>query len=245
MKKVLPAIAIVILTVCNANAQFLNIIRTGGNHSVNDSTIVVNGKTSVELTSTTFDVINTGMSVLNVKCKRYDTVVVPGTSNYLCWGLCFGPSPSVVWTAPSTQGINAGDTNKTFTADYNDSGKAGIELIRYIYYDASNPADSAWVQVKFNVINDAGIAPVAANSMSFSAPYPNPAASFTNFNYHVGALSHLTIYNSIGQEVKSMILNSSANKFSLNVSGMPSGIYICQLTADGTQPLYQKLVVAH
>lgn len=243
MKKLIPFLAGLLM----ASAVFgqFEIIRPGGNHSVNDSLIVINGKASQELTTTTFDVINTGALSIGVKCKRFDTVVVAGTSNYLCWGLCYGPSSATEWTAPSTQSINAGDTNKTFTADYNDSGKAGTEIIRYVFFNSTNSSDSAWVLVKFTVINDLGIAPLTANTLTISAPYPNPAGRYASFNYHTSAMSHLSIYNSIGQQVESMVLNPSGNRVNMDVSGMPSGIYICQMTSQGAQPLYQKLVVAH
>ncbi|HXB13540.1 MAG TPA: T9SS type A sorting domain-containing protein [Bacteroidia bacterium] len=243
MKHIILFAAGVFLT-CTTFAQNIAIQRLGSNHMVNDSVIVINASLPTQLNFLGLEVINKGIASISIKVKRIDSALVPNTANYLCWGLCYQDTSTPVFTYPATQVIAAGDTNKTFTGDFNDSGHVGTEIIRYVFFNASNPNDSAWVIFKF-IVAPLGIEQITSNSLHISAAYPNPSASSASFNYHISTDAHLTIYNSIGQSVRDVLLSPSANKTNLNVSNMPSGIYICKLSAEGAEPVFQKLVVAH
>ncbi len=249
MKKSLLIIGVAIFSLFQAKAQFIEIMRANGNHSINDSTITVVGNNGMPQYTVNFYVVNTGISTLNVKCKWEIKTAVAHTSNAICWGLCFGANSSLDYTAPSTQAMSkqggGTDTNITFVGYYNDSSKVATESIYYIFYNSTNPSDSSWVLVNYVINSDAGVANVSANQLHISAPYPNPANKYASFNYNINTTSHLTLYNSIGQKVNDAVLNPSGNRFNLDVSGMPSGIYFCELYDGTSQPVFQKLVVAH
>lgn len=249
MKRILLLVAGLILSGSMVLGQNIEIIRSGGNHSVNDSTITVNGSLPTAAFIISFDVINTGGASLSIKAKWYRLSGVKGAhtpANAICWGACYPQDTNRAWTAPSTQVLASGDTNKTFTGYYYDSTNAGTESIYYIFYNSANPNDSAWVLINYNIA-PMGIAQINSNALHVSAAYPNPANSRVTFNYNLKSEGQgtLEIYNSIGRCVQTLPMNRDANKLSIDVSSLPSGIYICKLYADGCEPVYQRLIVAH
>lgn len=246
MKRILLLVSGIILAGSVFAQPNIEIIRVGGITPINDSVIIVNGTVSQPLLTIPFYVINNNGVKSNIKVKRIDSVVVPHTSNYLCWGLCYGANPATVWQCPATEAIPAGGTDSTFTSDYSDSAQPGTEIIRYIFFNAGNPNDSSWVIVKFNV-TPAGVAQINSNALHVSAPYPNPANTNVSFNYNMKGAQNATleIYNSIGRCVQTLPVSSANGKLSLSVSDLPAGVYICKLGAAGYNPVYQRLIVAH
>ena len=244
MKHIVLFVAGVFLSLATFAQSNIAIQRLNSNHTVNDSVIVVNGALPTLLNALGLEVINKGIANISIKVKRIDSVLVAHTANYLCWGLCYQDTSAPVFTYPAVQVIAPGDTNKTFTGDFNDSGHIGTEIIKYVFFNASNPNDSTWVIFKF-IVAPLGIEQITANTLHISSPMPNPSGSYASFNYHVSTDAHLTIYNSIGQSVKDVLLTPSASRTNLNVTDMPSGVYICKLSAEGADPVFQKLIVAH
>jgi hypothetical protein len=227
-------------------AQNIEIIRPKGTHPINDSVIVVYGSVTDSAIFTPPQVINTGALSITLKVRRIDTAIVTGTQNYFCWGLCYGPQAAPVWVGSTPQTLPAGDTNKTFTADYEPHVKAGTSVIRYVFFNTSNPNDSAWVLVKF-IIAPLSINEVTANTIHISAPYPNPAHNNVSFNYKLNGVQQasLQVYNTLGQCMETLAVNANNDKLSLNVGNLPSGIYICKFEANGAEPVYQRMVVSH
>jgi|SRR6185312_2592486 len=248
MKKITLFITAILLGCASLSAQTMEVIRqgAGGNHSINDSIIVVNGNLPTQIFTIPFSVINKNAISTTLKVKRIDSVMPADWTNYFCWGLCYTAQPAHEWVSPSSQTIPAGDTNTTFTADIDDSGFVGSAIFRYIFYNTGNPNDSTWVIVKFN-IGPLGIAQVNENALRISAPYPNPAGNNVSFNYNLNNIEQakLEVYNTIGQCMQTLPVSASATKLNLNVGGLPSGIYICKFSANGAEPVFQKLIVTH
>jgi hypothetical protein len=245
MKRILLLVSAIVLGCTTMFAQSIEIIRPNGNHSINDSIIEVEAAyANSDLMSVPLWIINKSGSSINVKCKWEDSVRLAKTWNSVCWVLCYGANVSSEWQAPSNPAIAPGDTNETFAGDFYDTAHTGCETIRYVFYNASNVNDSAWVLVRF-CVSPLSVPQIEGNTLHISAPYPNPSGSYTSFNYHITSDAHLTIYNSIGQSLRDILLSPSANKTNLNVSDMPSGVYICRLSSAGAEPIFQKLIVAH
>ena len=247
MKSILTLFAAIIAGAISVFAQDLVIIKTGGNHHLNDSVIVMNGTAADSIvTVTDLKVVNTAGATLKVKVRRVDSTVVAGSENYLCWGSCYAAQSATVWVTPGFDSIQSGDTNNTFTGDYEPHGYLGTEIIKYIFFNSVNPNDSSWVIVKY-VIAPLGIAQINPSTAHVSAPYPNPANNNVSFNYNLKGAQHGTmeIYNSIGRCVQTTPVSAENNKLSISVANLPSGIYICKLQANGGNPVYQRLVVAH
>lgn len=68
--------------------------------------------------------------------------------------------------------------------------------------------------------------------------YPNPASAKITVNA-VNTISQLEIYNMLGQKIISQ--NGNGNSVTLDISGLPSGNYILQVTASG-KTASQKLI---
>lgn len=77
--------------------------------------------------------------------------------------------------------------------------------------------------------------------------YPNPFNPSTTLSYDVPTRSHITlrVYNTLGQEVATLVdEDRSAGSYSVvwDASGIASGTYLTQLTADG-KSVVQKMVL--
>lgn len=243
--------SLLLAILCTAISSFsfgqFHIIDTTGK-IVNNDTVVVYGN-ATDVMHTSFNVINTGLDSASVYARR-DSISLPigDTDNYFCWVLCYGTSTTVSpFTETLSKGGSAGDTSfPAFAGYYNPYGHLGAALIRYTFFSARIHADSSWVMVKY-IATPTGIQNVSAVNNSFSA-YPNPASSFVSINYSLTSgiqSANLKIYNLLGECVQTLPLSSLKSKTSMNVQSIPSGIYVCEVTANGCQPIYQKLVVSH
>jgi len=246
MKKITLLIAGILLGASSLFAQSLEIIWPYGNHSLNDSTIIVNGALPTLLYTEAFQVINVTGGTVNAKVKRIDEIVAAHSGNYLCWGNCYNASTSPIFTSPIAETIGAHDTDQTFTADLNDTNNSGSSKFRYVFYNTANANDTASITIIFNV-SPLGVNSITDNVMHFSAPYPNPAGNNVSFTYTLNNIqqAEMEVYNTIGQCVETVPVNASSNKLNINVGGFPSGIYICKFSANGAEPVYQKLIVTH
>jgi Secretion system C-terminal sorting domain len=240
-------LAIFCLAISSFSFGQFNIIDTTGK-VVNDSTVVIYGN-ATDLMHTSFNVINTGLDSAKVYARR-DSVSLPigDTDNYFCWVLCYGNFTSVSpYSEALSRGGSAGDTSfPAFVGYYNPYGHLGAALIRYTFFAARNHADSSWVIVKY-MATPTGIKNIAGVNSSFSA-YPNPANNLVSFNYTLASgvqAANLNIFNLLGECVQTLPISSLKSKTSINVQSMPSGIYVCEIAANGCPPVYQKLVVSH
>jgi hypothetical protein len=80
--------------------------------------------------------------------------------------------------------------------------------------------------------------------------YPNPASALATFSFIVGSSENmeLSIINLKGQVIYQNDLGSlpqGENKIELDLSGLPNGMYSCQLTSNGTIKGSRKLLIAH
>lgn len=245
MKHILLLGAGLLFSFSSIFSQSIQIIRTDNHHIVNDSLIQVNGTVTSDELSIAFKIYNSTGLPISLKCKWEDsTAFIPNTWQKMCWGLCYADQQVNTWTAPSVQSLTAHDTNSTFVGYMDDTGYVGCEIVRYVWYNSSNPTDSVWVLVKF-CVSLTGVDQISANVLHISAPYPNPSGNSASFNYHINNTARLSVFNTIGQSVKQVTLTPAENKVTLNVSSMPAGLYICRLDANGASPVYQKLIVTH
>ena len=97
-----------------------------------------------------------------------------------------------------------------------------------------------------NLITDIG--PVAPNASTTLSVYPNPADALLNISYNLNETGFvsLQVFNSLGQEIKSLGLNenqSAGNHYAaVNTSGLDSGLYFVKFnTKYGSQ--VQKFMI--
>jgi hypothetical protein len=207
-------------------------------------TVMVVGDPMDAIISARIDVTNDGSSSINVKVFRRIVSVLPGTSNYFCWGVCFEPD---VDTSLTSWPIAPGETNDLFYGDLEPLEQIGSSFITYVFYDADNMADSISVTVEFKASPE-GIADNLESMVSISNAYPNPANKTAYFDYTLDeGLNNATLVvsNLLGAVVETVNVPASENRVQLNTSSMQNGLYICTLEVRKSVVMTRKLVVNH
>ena len=115
---------------------------------------------------------------------------------------------------------------------------------------ATNSAGTAYGNcIQFTATGAVGIIDHEIFTRDFNV-YPNPASGTTTFSFNAESSENivLTIINLKGQVIYQNDLGSlpqGENKIELNLSGLPNGMYSCQLTSNGTIKGTRKLLIAH
>jgi len=193
-------------------------------------------------------VINEGSSALTLKVRRTEIDVMPATENATCWKVC--PSPvlagaEVVQLSMFSETIMPGDTNDTFSAHYYPNNLDGCSMFFYEWVDAANTSTVyASISIRFLHNSSACTVGIEDNNKTDVSLSPNPAND--NFNLSLSYVSNDTkidIINLLGQNVYSSIVNSEFTN--INTSSLPEGIYIVNISSNGTSITTEKLVIKH
>ncbi len=185
---------------------------------------------------------NTTSALIDVIVRKVEISLVSGSMNTFCWGLCFPPdvyvSPAFPVNAQTTDSVN-------FSGDYNPLGFAGTSLIRYVFFNQSNPDDSVCVNINYEAL------PVGINNQTakniLSGAYPNPASNMVNFDYFLDIenAGSVIIRNLLGSVVKKSALTNAEGKLSVFTGDFPEGIYFYSLDMDGKTMITRKLIIRH
>jgi hypothetical protein len=241
MKKIILSVIALISSVTIGFSQLAVQDTTGATLS-NGDTVYVNGVAGYQSSSRFFIYNSTKTLSANVICVPTG-IAVSGCTYSICVGsACYKIVADNVNFMSPTFSVPAGkDTNALYT-DYNPSA-AGTTVIRYDVRTAS-ASDSTWFFVKF-VATPTSVPTITANNLRMSSLYPNPANSVVSFTYHTDYNGTMSIYNSLGQVVKTVNVSSAKESMSIDTSDMPSGVYICRLQATGADAAFRRLVVSH
>ena len=178
---------------------------------------------------------------LNIIVEKEEDETLEGTSNFFCWGSCFGPdvmvSPNPVTLAGNSV---TGDQDLSFHVMY-DEDVYGYVVVRYYAYDERHPDERISIVVKFH---KSGVG-VNENSrpMTMSQAYPNPASSMVNFDYSFDGNLTAVVYNIMGQEVLRQDLNANDGQMSLSVADLQDGLYFCAMMVNGRTWTTEKFIV--
>jgi hypothetical protein len=162
---------------------------------------------------------------VSVKCNRNVISEIAGTSNYFCWGVCYGETTNVSLLA---QTILASDTNHTFYAHYKPLGNPGETLITYCFFNTANPFDQACQTVSFCYESVCPTAVEEEQSAKFELVGSNPlkGLSFINYRLHVGEnQGQLLITNLQGELVKESVVKGNSGSILLNAQDYAAGLY--------------------
>ena len=179
---------------------------------------------------------------LNVLVKKEVIEDLEGVSNYFCWGLCFGPD---TYVSPNPVAVPANSVTSVGALSFHamfDENVFGKVQVRYSAYDERHPEDAVTINVVFHRSGE-GIHEVS--SVRFGQAYPNPASSVVNFDYNINASDRasVSVYNLLGQEVKSQQVNGMQGHLSVSVADLNEGIYFCKLFVNGSAVSTEKFVV--
>lgn len=238
MKKLVLLTSLMSLFVLFGIAQNLSLIYDG-NPVVNDQNVAYTGEPTSALIVAYMGVTNNYTDTMQVMCKKVEISIVPGSQNTFCWDNCYPPN---IYVSLSSLKIGPGETNTQFTGDYEPLTHAGQSIIRYVYFDETNPNDSICFNALFNAY-PLGIEDRAAASLS--AAYPNPASSQASFNYSVedGANASILVRNVLGATVKEIRVSGSGVA-KISTLDLSEGIYFYSMVVNGQVQSTRKLVVS-
>lgn len=179
---------------------------------------------------------------LNVLVKKEVIEDLEGVTNYFCWGLCFGPD---TYVSPNPVAVPANSVTSVGALSFHamfDEDVFGKVQVRYSAYDERHPEDAVTINVIFHKSGE-GVHEVSA--VRFGQAYPNPASSVVNFDYNINASDRasVSVYNLLGQEVKSQQVNGMQGHLSVSVADLNEGIYFCKLFVNGCAVSTEKFVV--
>ena len=179
---------------------------------------------------------------LNVLVKKEVIEDLEGVSNYFCWGLCFGPD---TYVSPNPVAVPANSVTSVGALSFHamfDEDVFGKVQVRFSAYDERHPEDAVTINVIFHKSGE-GVHEVSA--VRFGQAYPNPASSVVNFDYNINASDRasVSVYNLLGQEVKSQQVNGVQGHLSVSVADLNEGIYFCKLFVNGCAVSTEKFVV--
>lgn len=178
-------------------------------------------------------------SQLDVLIEKEIIEDLPGTSNYFCFGQCYLPETYVSTSTVPVLPQSLCDEPFSFHFLY-DEGVVGRTSMRVYAYARSNPEERiSLVFVADNATN------TKENYLSLGHAYPNPASSQVHFEYNAdnNANINVVVYNLLGQEVKSQLVNGSQSRVSIAVDDMQPGIYFCRFSINGDVVKTEKFIV--
>lgn len=158
------------------------------------------------------------------------------------WSICTGQlCVSGTQSAPFT--LTAGMTYADAHIDFTVPEDAPMGLFKVTVFDTNSPNTKAEFFVKmYNKNAVVGICDVA-DEASFIA-YPNPATSAVNVDYSLkSSTGELRLYNMAGVCVKSLALTEREGCVRMDLSGLPTGVYMYGLCDGQRTSGMKKLVV--
>jgi len=102
------------------------------------SSITLTDDVNVAMMAIEVGVKNVGSTALDVKTRKFEVSIIPGSVNMFCWGLCF---PPYIFESPDPINIAPGETCEEFSGEYQPNGNSGVSIIRYTFFDMNNPND--------------------------------------------------------------------------------------------------------
>ena len=221
--------------------------------NVDGQTFTVSGNLSSSEFTDYFYVINEGTSSVELKVRRTEVDVMPGTDNATCWKVCPSEIPSgsqVVLVSQFSETIAPGDTNSTFSAHHYLNGIDGCSLYKYEWVDAATLSTVyGTIHIKFDHSSTGCAADlsVSAKELVKMKVYPNPTFGETTIEI-VGYTGELTyeVSNLLGQ--RNLVGNTylqNEGKVKLSTSSLKEGVYFVTIKANGKLIKTEKLVVKH
>lgn len=158
------------------------------------------------------------------------------------WSICTGLlCMTGAQSAPFTLTANATYTDTHI--DFAVPEDAPMGLFKVTVYDTNSPSTKAVFHVKMYNMNATLSIDDVADEASFVA-YPNPASGSVNIDYSLSNNEgELNVYNMTGICVKSVKLNEREGCVRIDLSGLPTGVYMYGLRDDQRNSSMKKLVV--
>ena len=217
-------------------------------HAYDDNEVVICDNEPNEIGEIAFEAAlqNLTGDPLEVIVEKEHIFIVEGTENSFCWGNCYSPSTFI--SNPKTlegNDISAlHDLSFHHQIDPSYSGDPsqyieGTSIVKYYAYAENDPHTRICLEMHFKYDPSS----VSENTLAFGHAYPNPASSTVNFNLNVNSEVVVSVYNLLGQEVKTQQVSRDQNRVSIAVDDLQSGIYFCSFQINNEAVRTEKFIV--
>ena len=242
MKKVILALAVIFLTTVYVNGQSYSLSWDG----IPISDTITLGPEVLGGNEIVFEVIlhNNTSSDANIKVARNEILIMEGSVNYFCWGVCYTPS---IDTSGMFLTIPAGgqSAEEDFSGHYEINGTTGVSMIEYTFYDMDSKTQMVKIVLKPDP-NTVTIGEYAPINVKFSDVYPNPATNFVSIDFDIPLEvneASITIVNLFGSVVKEQKIDTRGNNMKLDIVDLKEGVYFYSLNINGEIYCTKKLII--
>lgn len=185
---------------------------------------------------------NNSSSSTEVFLRRKIQTLAAGQMSYFCFGItCYPPNVNV---SPDNITLAPGATDESVKAYVDPRGSEGTSVINYCYFNVAK-TDSACLLLTYDISSTTGI--VKNSHQKFVKVFPNPAHENLNLVFNTEkkySNTEIQILDLNGKVVLTEQINeTSEGLIKLNVNALPSGIYVCNLVADGITIARDKVVI--
>lgn len=230
------------------SAQSLQFEKSGHALANNEVVLVETAPNTFGEMSIELDLRNLTSQAINVMVEKEHVSIVEGTENSICWGSCYNASVFVT-PRPVEVAANAlsdpGMLSFHYQLDPTYTGEnllTGTTIVKYYAYPFEDPNDRTCIEVhyRYNPEN------VTETAIQVGKAYPNPAVSQIHFDFKENSYNSTTkavIYNLLGQEVETKIINGTQGTITFSVGDFQPGIYFCSFFVDDQMIKTEKFIV--
>ena len=188
---------------------------------------------------TELNIRNLSDNDMNIVMEQDVLETADGIMMQFCWGQCMVGNEHLT----SNPVLVPAQTLSTDIAAFHCSfleGETGVVKAIYHAYDETNPDSKISITVLYGQTAD-----TPEYTFNLGEAYPNPATSQVHFDLQSSDNVNVTVYNLLGQEVKSQFVSSRQNRVNVAVDDLQPGIYFCRFSINGEVVKTEKFIVKH
>ena len=176
---------------------------------------------------------------INVIMEQDVLETAEGIMMQFCWGLCMVGSGHLVSQPVAVPAQTLSEDIVALHCSFLE-GETGVVKAIYHAYDQNNPDNKISIIVLYGQT-----ANTPEYTFNLGQAYPNPATSQVHFDLQSNSNVDVTVYNLLGQEVKSQFVSEHQNRVKIAVDDLQPGIYFCRFSINGEVVKTEKFIVKH
>ena len=211
-----------------------------------DGHVYENGETIISPFNELYGEYVTELNIRNLSNNDMNVIVeqdilqsADGIMMQLCWGLCMVGNEHVVSNPVSVPAQTLSTDIVALHCSFME-GETGVVKAIYHAYDESDPDSKISLIVLYGQT-----ANVDETPFNLGQAYPNPATTQVQFDLQCNSNVDVTVYNLLGQEVKSQFVSEHQNRVKIDVDDLQPGIYFCRFSVNGNIVKTEKFIVKH
>lgn len=228
-----------------AQNDHVKIISTKTNQVINGTTYKIYGDAARVEMKEQFKAVMESQDSSLIAIKRYEVSTIPGSDEYFCWYLCYTPTPEgtlPLWEAEDSLRLYMNDTVDNFSVYLRPNGTMGTACYRYVWQPESDPTDSAWVDICFEILTT-GLE--ESNQLSNVSISPNPVSSVLNLQISEVNESGIMIFelrDIQGRVVFEERVVEGLNQLSISNGSIPKGLYLGSIRINDSRIWNERIV---